>query len=330
MRDIAPGRPLVFTHVPKTAGTSLIAALTDALRPVHPFEGFDRGALADFSDFDQLSPELRSRMVLGPDDLPAEADAVFGHISPSTTRARYRAGSWLTVLREPRSRLVSHWLFSRAHTDRMLRGLGTWAHYVKAARLPLVEYLGDPSLAFCTDNLMLRALVGPHELAPFDRFIGEDAEEALLAEGLASLDAFDFAGVVDDPDLPIQLSGWLGRPIAMQRSNESPLMPKGLQCDVIEECRRAGELVVHHSRLDATLWDHIAVRSLVRGTGDAAPMRDRIYDASVARWGHIAAAPRPPLPTRARVFVSWAAGGVRRRASRAVRGSGRHPLDSSR
>jgi hypothetical protein len=291
--------------------------------------------LAGFSDFDQLSPEVRDRMVLGPDDLPAQADAVFGHISPSTTRARYTDGSWLTVLREPRSRLVSHWLFSRAHTDRMLRGLGTWADYVKAARRPLAEYLGDPTLAFCTDNLMLRALVGPHELAPFDRFIEAAAEDELLAEGLASLDAFDFAGVVDDPDLAGQLSCWLGRPIAMQRSNESPLMPKGLQCDVVDECRRAAGLIAHHSRLDAALWDHIASRSLLRARDEATPMRDRIYEASVARWGHIAAAPRPPLPTRARVFVTWAAGGVRRRASRAVRrpqreAARRHPLSSPR
>src|SRR5699024_6369278 len=41
LREYGAGRPLVFSHIPKSAGTSLRASLRLALQPAAPFEGVD-------------------------------------------------------------------------------------------------------------------------------------------------------------------------------------------------------------------------------------------------------------------------------------------------
>ncbi|HWA14830.1 MAG TPA: hypothetical protein VG817_00255, partial [Gemmatimonadales bacterium] len=41
MRRYEPGRPLVFSHIPKTAGTSLRVSLEAALRPEVSVTGID-------------------------------------------------------------------------------------------------------------------------------------------------------------------------------------------------------------------------------------------------------------------------------------------------
>lgn len=277
--------PLVFNHVPKTAGTALIAALTAAVEPRQPLHGYDRCALGDFTEVDRLSPSARRGLLRRPEDIGPEVDAVFGHIAPSTTRARFGRPNDLTVLREPRVRLVSHWLFSRAHTDGMLRGWAEWGECVRRARLPLVSYLADPLVAFCTDNLVTRFLTWPHPLLAPDTFIAPSAEAELLDVALERLGAFGFVGLAEAPDLVGGLGAWLGRGVVMQRLNESPPMPRGLRCDVATECDRADELVAERTRLDAVLWDAVALRGLVRSPADAAAERERVYRTGVARYG---------------------------------------------
>src|SRR5215216_3882249 len=109
-----PQSPLVFTHIPKTAGTSLREAVVASLKPEVVFDGFGRAMLGSFSDIDSLHPSIRRQVALEPVELPADAQFVSGHIAPSTTRARYPEADHFTVLREPRVRLISAWLFARA------------------------------------------------------------------------------------------------------------------------------------------------------------------------------------------------------------------------
>lgn len=280
---IAPGRPLILNHIPKTAGTSLTEGLINAVQPTAPFHGIDRCALGPFEDVDKLSRWVRRRIIMTPEDIPADADAVFGHIGPATTTARFPVANRLTVLREPRSRLVSHWLFSRAYTNFQLRFFGAWGDYVKTARRPLAEYLANDDVAFYTDNLITRFLVWPNPLTPVDAFIDPRHDAELVDLAIAGFDAFDFIGVIEDPKMKGDLAAWLGCELVLPSSNSSPALPKSLRCDVPAEAVAAADLIEARSRIDGLVWDALAERVGFVDVGGGEAERDRIYDVTIDR-----------------------------------------------
>ena len=69
------------------------------------------------------------------------SDFIAGHIAFSSLRQRYGSANYLTVLREPLSRILSHWLFWRTVPDDDLARFGAWADYVRRAREPLKDFL---------------------------------------------------------------------------------------------------------------------------------------------------------------------------------------------
>lgn len=283
---IAPGRPLVLNHIPKTAGTSLTEGLINAVQPTAPFHGIDRAALGPFEDVDQLSRRVRRRIIMTPDDIPADADAVFGHIGTATTMTRFPVANRLTVLREPRSRLLSHWLFCRAHTNFQLRSFGAWGEYVKVARQPLRDFLANREVAFYTDNLMTRFLAWPHPLTPVDAFIDSRHDQELAALAIAEFDAFDFISVIEDPKMKGDLATWLGRELVLPNSNSSPALPKRLRCDVAADAETSADLIEERSRIDALVWDALAERVGFVEAGRGEAERDRIYEVTIARHRH--------------------------------------------
>lgn len=284
MVDVAVGRPLVFNHIPKTAGTSIIQGLLAALRPAAPFIGYDRSVFGAFESFEQLSRRVRRGLVLQPEDIPAEADAVFGHLSPATTRARFPGASSFTLLREPRTRCISHWLFARAHTTFMFRGLGDWAEYVALARTPLAQYLEEPRVAFYTDNAITRHLLWPHPLIRPDGFIDPRDDEELLERAAESLALeFGFVGLVEDPGMHAALSAWIGRDIPLIKANESPRVRHGLEADIAAECDKAADLLAVRSRLDEQLWDRVASP----GPVNAAEQRELAFRQAIVRYAQL-------------------------------------------
>jgi len=255
-----PGQPIVYNHVPRTAGASFIAALVNALQPHSPFVGFDRSTFGPFTTFEQLNTHLRRQLVLQPQGIPPHADAVMGHLSPSTTRARFAELTQLTLLREPRTRIVSHWLYWRAQTTQSMRGWGDWAAYVKFARASLAYFLDDPDAAFATDNVITRCLVWPHPLTPEDDFIDPAHDEELVDTARTALQGFDFVGVLEDQLVAERLAHFLDTPLHPESSAESSFPRRNANWDIAEECHDASatELLVERSRLDAVLWDHVA------------------------------------------------------------------------
>jgi hypothetical protein len=114
VREYRSGRPLVFNHIPKTAGTSLWVALHDTLQPEHAVQGVDLSLYGSYDDLSALRPQARAQLVVTPEELPAEATLVGGHISPGTTMARYPDGEHLTILRAPQVRfLAPRWTTAR-------------------------------------------------------------------------------------------------------------------------------------------------------------------------------------------------------------------------
>lgn len=281
--------PLVFNHIQKSAGTSLRHALAKAIGATELMVGHDRWIFGTFEDFDSVSPAFRAIVADGPESLPLSAHLVAGHYAVSTTRARFPDARHLTVLREARSRLISHWIFWRGQTDENLRGTGGWADYVRKSRRPLVDFIEDADIAQQVDNVALRILLWPHPLIPAADHIPHHADTELLAEAKAVIDALDFVDVVENPRFERNLSDWLGAPLVMERLNETVPMPESLRTPLAGQLTPAAmDALARRTRLDDALWKYVAQRRLPPGEAEA--FRAASYAQAIARHALLMAA----------------------------------------
>src|ERR1700730_10014867 len=110
-RHYDSAKPLVFMHIPKSAGTSLRDALRTALGPRAFFSAFDRCIFGTFNGFQSIAGVMRRAVVFDAAEIPRGLDLISGHMSFSTTSQAYPDAEFMTILREPVSRLMSFWLF---------------------------------------------------------------------------------------------------------------------------------------------------------------------------------------------------------------------------
>jgi hypothetical protein len=238
-------------HIPKTAGIAVCDALVQAVRPPRVFFGFDRAFFGGFADFDSVAQANRHFIHLAPNTLPAVENLVRAHMSLSTLRAAYPTGQFITVLREPTARVLSHFQFWRGFADAQMADWGGWAAVMRLARGPLAALLTDPRAACQIDNVATRLLLWPHPLIPDDGFIAPEADTVLLAEARAALAGLNFVGVQDGPDFWARLAAWLGRDFLPGRHNVTPPVPVDLDQELTQACRAQVEA---RTRLDRVLW----------------------------------------------------------------------------
>lgn len=269
MRTYGPGNPLVFSHIPKTAGTSLTAALVDALKPEVFVQGMDTSLAGGFDDFEDFSQVARDMMYLTPDELPADATLVAGHIGPHTTMTRYPGADHITFLRNPRSRILSQWMHSRAVTEFDIRHFGSGAESFRVGWKPLVQYLQEPLVATNTDNTIARFLAWPHSLTPADGYIDPAHDEEVTAAALARLDAMAHVDLVENPALVSGVAAWLGTELSDTRLNERSFIPKRMRPDFGRELAAADALLAQRTRIDEVLWRHVAQKVLPDADLDA-------------------------------------------------------------
>src|SRR4051794_32591010 len=117
MREYRPGRPLVFNHIPKSAGSSVQAALRASLEPTVFVRGLDLALVGGYDDIESVRGTARTPFYFAPEELPADATLVAGHISPGTTMARYPTADHIILLRVPQLRLISAWLHGRSLSE---------------------------------------------------------------------------------------------------------------------------------------------------------------------------------------------------------------------
>jgi hypothetical protein len=290
MWEYRPQRPLVFTHIPKTAGTSLREAVKAGIQPKAEFTGFGAVMLGPSPDVESLPSRVRRQVAYTPDELPPDAEFVSGHIAPSTTRARFPEGDHFTVLREPRVRLVSNWLFARAHTDFNIRRWGSIARLIRAARANLREYANNPLVGIHADNGITRLLLWPHRLTPSDDFIDPVHDDELFEQAVEMLDTFSYVGVVENQDLVDEISRWLGHSLTLPRLNEVNELRQPDHPDLDAEVSgEAGELLRWRSRIDTRLWRHVATRTFPADTLDE--LSERELESAIARYKSLVAQP---------------------------------------
>jgi hypothetical protein len=282
-------RPLVFMHIPKTAGTALISGLADALRPGSLVSGFDRSVFGEFQDFSGMEDKLRHTIYLSPTAMPEQAELVAGHISFSSLKRSYGSAQFMTLFREPVSRLLSHWLYWRQQSDDALAGWGSWAERVKQSRQPLASFLASRDIACQTDNMALRLLLWPDKLIPPDDFIKPGHDDRLFHRATKVLGEFGFVDILENTDLNRRLESWIGHPILNERLNQTRFPPDGLRTALDRELTwETHDLLALRSRLDLRLWGHVAGRCMPGE--DVLAFRNKILLTNMARFAAIALA----------------------------------------
>jgi hypothetical protein len=236
-----------------------------------------------YQDFDSLDRSIRCAIYDSLACFPQPADLIAGHFAFSTLRQIYPDSQLLTVLREPYSRLLSHWLFWRQHTDTDLLPWGTWAEHVRKARQRLTSFLNDSALACQTDNLMLRMLLWPHPLLRPSDFIDPIQDEQLLRKAMARLQEFSFIDIVENDAILHNVQYWLGRSLSYRRVNDTKPIPQQYRSPLYGELTcEALDLLEMRSRLDVHLWTQIAQRRLPGR--DVCKLRQQTILANVARY----------------------------------------------
>lgn len=303
---LKPGQKprLVLTHIPKSAGTALRHSLITATRAEKVVAGFDRSLFGGFRGFDAFAPEVRAIVVLTPEELPAAPDLVSGHYALSKTRARYPGAPHITLLREGRARLLSHWTYWRCAAPGHAPGWGGWERYVAKATGTLVDFLTDPLLAGPVDNVGLRMLLWPHPLIRDEAFIAESDDAELLALAIKVLDGFDFVDYIENPLFESRLAQWIGGDFRLERANETTPVPAEL-CAPLERMLtpEAMTALAQRSRLDDALWRYVVGKHLAPAAVEA--LREAAFAAAIARHARLMqgpgiteakAVPAPPPP----------------------------------
>ena len=182
----AMDRPLAFMHVMKTSGVALRAGLREVLPSPEYIGGFDRGYFGAFRSFETMSPEIRQGIH---EALPPAngIDFVTGHLAYSTLIRGLPAARFMTVLREPRSRILSLWMYWRSMSDEEVSLFGAWRRVIRLTRQPFIEFLNRPEAACQTDNVYVRMLLWPHPLIPDDGFIDSASDGRLASEAAERL-----------------------------------------------------------------------------------------------------------------------------------------------
>jgi hypothetical protein len=278
--------PIVFMHIPKTSGNALAFGLQEAIAPRRMIGGYDRVLFGGFHAFDSLAPDKRKLVYLDPTELPADADFVMGHIAFSTFQKRYKVANYVTVLREPLSRILSAWLFSRSLSRDQFTGWGEWTEYLlRQVTGSLEHFLSSPELASSVDNMSVRMLLWPHPLIPDIDFIDPRNDEALLHDSVETLWKFGFLDIIENPDMPKNLQGWLGRPVRYVPINETASVQLPLKRPLYKELTtKAIDLLEARARLDRRLWTLLANNRLGRMAAELLERRALLRSVSRHSW----------------------------------------------
>ena len=307
MREYGPGHPLVFSHIPKTAGTSLRSVLQQSLQPAVFVQGVDTALLGGYDNLDAISPVMRAAFYVEPSDLPADATLVAGHIGPGTTMARYPGADHITFLRTPQLRAISQWLHGRSVSEFDLRHWGPASEAFRVARLSLRDYLQHSMIAPNIDNTITRFLAWPHPLLARTAFIDEAHDDEVLGAALARLAEFAHVDVVENPAFIAGLGSWLGRELPETRLNERTTVPRRMRPDLAAELSGGTRaLLDHRTRLDRAVWEHV-VRRVLPDEQPTALLEGAVQQA-IERYAAMLDAPREPLTARRAVERAYEVG----------------------
>jgi hypothetical protein len=225
---------LIFLHIPKAAGTTLHKILERQYKQSEIFEIDGSKVLASIKEFTNLSLEQRSKIKL-----------LKGHMPFGLHEHLPRPSVYITVLRHPIDRVISHYYYT----------LQTPYHYlherVKSQKMTLRDYV-ESEISGELDNGQVRLLAGVDMEIPFGK-----CSRKLLEQAKNNLENhFAFVGLAEYFNETILLMkkvlGWKRYPV-YQTMNPTKAKPHISQ--IPEDTLRAIE---KRNELDIELYELVA------------------------------------------------------------------------
>jgi hypothetical protein len=251
-------------HIPKSGGSSVHAALERAL-PAGSLapRRMDMSIVADFHEFDRLRPEARDLLALEPGDVEelGRYRAVSGHFFLATLLRISDPASIATVLREPRARLLSLYMFWR------VSGIHDFWAPSRAgdhALRPLAEFLSEPRLAPVIDNQLCRMLMAEDARLSERGFAARADIESIAWDASERLDALGFVGVLElGDDLWKGLAEMFGVDLEPIRVNVTEDLDGLVALDPRQPLftKEALELLERRSAADSLVYEHVLARA---------------------------------------------------------------------
>lgn len=185
-------------HVAKSGGTSVHDALLAALPPgsISANRGdatvtcTGTAALADLVPSERLAA-WRAEWSL---DGVSQSEVVSGHFYLPTLLEIVPPGSISTVLREPRTRMLSLYMFWR-----LTPGYERWYPLTphEHAMRPLDEFLAESLMAPAVDNVVCRLLLHGDSRVPVEDFMSPEHVEGVAADAVDRIGQLGFVGVLE-------------------------------------------------------------------------------------------------------------------------------------
>ncbi|KQT53611.1 hypothetical protein ASG52_05730 [Methylobacterium sp. Leaf456] len=170
--------PIVFVHVPKCAGTSLRQGIAAAIGEDRIFLDYDNNP-ANPASAHRIDPEGSARRFADGAAALLGRRIAYGHLHPAKYRAVWPEARWMTVLRDPIDRLISHYFFWK-------QDAGFASHpirdYVLRHELSLIDFARLPFSRF----FLHRTYFGGLQLQDFS-FVGRAEDFAGIAGAIGDV-----------------------------------------------------------------------------------------------------------------------------------------------
>lgn len=301
--------PLCFLHVPKSGGESVAEALRSALPDgaASPLKIDLEVCRMVFSSIDDVEEPLRSKIALSDEDHDSLGDYrfVIGHFTLATMLRVAPPSRIATVLREPRARLLSLYLFFRLpHVQAV--SASYCGDLIDTVSRPLDEFLVEPGIASATDNQLCRMILSGDDRIPDDGFIAEATVEEVAVSAVERLDRLGFVGILESGDDMWQgLSQMFGVVLDPRRINESSTPAASADADQMPLVDSAAVFdgLEQRTAADGIVYETLLARSC--GTPDSARRRAReAFVDQLARFDRVSATSMPERP-RASLAVAF-------------------------
>lgn len=223
---------LLFLHIPKCAGTTLTEEiLTKRFSSKEIIVFYELGTTA-LIDMLKAMSKREQRTVR----------CIAGHFAYGIHKFyNARPCSYITVLREPIDRVISHYYYVLRRTDHYLH------KEVTEKGIDLKQYV-ESGMSLELDNGQTRILAGIGQGAPFGK-----SSEAMLEKARKHLDRFDLVGITEEFDGFLEIlgrkMGWKISRIADKNVTQNRTQINNLDKDTLA-------VIEHYNRFDLELYQH--------------------------------------------------------------------------
>ena len=253
------GQPVSFLHLEKTAGMSLASCLTGLFHPLQ----------IDPDPHRRFPPHMLSPFPPCVADKVRRYPLVWGHYDLPSLRRLGADRFTLTVLREPRERIISLYHYWRENSVRGFGSTGYNRAVLIARDSTLLEFLRSEDLEVRghLDSFYVRRLIGVYETGVLPDPVAADPDGA-LAQALVALDSIDFVGMTEQLDEALAVLGRMldfEPPLSAPRLNITGRRASGSQTITGPFQRDTDAAAIrseldHLTRLDRVVYEAAQVR----------------------------------------------------------------------